>query len=429
MAEITGTSDSDNLTGTAFDDRITGFAGNDTIYASGGNDQLFGGDGDDVIFANDVVLGGAGLVRGGSGDDSVELASTSGGDLGGGDGIDVLGLIHLSSDALRVNLRTSFVDAGATAFAGLTFAGFERLRISANAGDDRIIGGNRSDQIDVASGANFVDAKGGDDEVIYQTRDANRLFGGDGADTLYASSGTSSLYFIVDSLDGSVDDGSLSTIAGFEHYSVTGAAEDDIVALGALRDVFLGWGGADTGIGGGGGDILFGGAQDDSLLGQTGRDRLYGGEGNDILFGGFGDDVIAAGPGLDSVFGGVGNDRILLYTGRDLVSGGTGADSFEFNRNEWGPHEITDFETGIDLLVFAGAFLPGTLPAGPLDPALLAYGTATGPAAQFVVTYSGLDDLTTLLWDTNGDDPAGGSYAVVTLAGQVILTASDILIV
>lgn len=447
MAAITGTTGDDVLSGTEFDDVIRALAGADIINTGSGDDQayggsgddflngdgndaLYGGDGNDRIQANDIFSQSTALVRGGAGDDQVVVFDTSsGGDLRGGDGIDLLTL-YIGSAALHLDLGLDLVDAGPTAFVGLMFSGFEQLFVSAGDGDDSIIGADQADVIRVAGGANYVDLAGGDDLVEYQTRDANTVYGGDGADTLMANSGTSSLYFIVDTFDGSVDDGSLSTIAGFERYNVTGAEQNDIASLGTLRDVFYGGEGADTGIGGGGGDLLFGGAQNDSLRGDIGRDRLYGGNGADMLYGGFGDDVIHGGPGLDTIFGGVGNDRINLYIGNDQVSGGTGADSFEFTRNQWGLHEITDFETGVDKLTYAGMFLPGGAPpAGPLDPALLAYGSATGPAAQFVVTYSVSDDLTTLLWDPNGDIPSGGTYAVVTLTGAVNLTAANIFIV
>ena len=70
---------------------------------------------------------------------------------------------------------------------------------------------------------------------------------------------------------------------------------------------------------------------------MDGCDRLYGGEGVDTLNGGLGADL------LD---GGLGND---------VMNGGSGGDSFRFAGANFGSDQITDFEDGLDMLLFANS--------------------------------------------------------------------------
>jgi len=79
--------------------------------------------------------------------------------------------------------------------------------------------------------------------------------------------------------------------------------------------------------------------------------------------------------------------------------------------------------------VFEGAFLQNAPADGPLDPALLSQDTATGTPAQFVLRYDALTDVTALLWDPNGADPAGGTYSLATFSGQAAIAATDIFII
>ena len=100
-----------------------------------------------------------------------------------------------------------------------------------------------------------------------------------------------------------------------------------------------------------------------------------------------------------------------------------------FNRNQWDAPTITDFETGIDRLTVTGLYVQFGPAPGSLDPALLSFGTATGPQAQFVLDYSAVGDVTTLLWDPNGSVPSGGAYLMCRFVGNISLTADDFLIV
>ena len=190
----------------------------------------------------------------------------------------------------------------------------------------------------------------------------------------------------------------------------TGGNFADIAAFLDGNDSFKGLMGADTAFGG------------------LGNDSLTGGVGNDSLVGGAGNDRLAGGPGQDMIFGGDGADRIVLYLGNDTVSGGTGADKFIFNFNQTGLHTVTDFESGTDQLRVNAALLQFGPGSGSLDPTLLSFGSASGPQAQFVLIYDAITDQSTLLWDPNGADPAGGTYALAHFTGQITLQANDIFI-
>jgi Ca2+-binding RTX toxin-like protein len=464
MAIILGTSNQDMLDGSDFGDEITAKGGDDTVFAwsgddlldlglgndrgesgvgndtvyggqgddtllsLGGDDQLFGGDGRDEIVVNDPTLGGLGTANAGAGDDRVVIYSTSGGTLRGGSGTDVLSFINNTDSSLMIDLDDNLMNGGAAFSPGVTFSGFERLEVVSGAGNDTIRGGAFDDWILVGGGANLVDAKAGNDTVTYTARDASTLRGGEGDDTLIVDPGTSSLYFLFSPFDELIDDGSLSDIQGFEHFVGIGSEFDDVTSFGDGDDVFNGAAGRDSAVGRGGADMLAGEADRDTLEGGGGRDTLLGGSGGDVISGDGGNDRITGGAGDDRIRGGAGDDRIRLETGNDTVTGGSGADRFLFVSNESGLHTITDFEVGLDVLQFSRALLPGGPTSGPLDPSLLAFGTASGPLAQFVLTYSSANDTTTLLWDSNGDDPSGGTDSLVILSGQIALTVADILI-
>lgn len=418
----------DRADGGQGDDTVNGGIGHDTLYSGGGNDLLIGGDGNDLIEINDLALGGVGTARAGAGDDHVRIFGSSGGTLQGGTGTDVIEFRATNSQRLTVDLDAGLMTGGSSFFPGVTFISFERLVVTCYGGNDSVLGGALDDHLSVGSGRNSVDAKAGNDRVEYFARDASTLRGGEGEDTLVVGSGSSSLYFIVDGGDGSVDDGSLSDILGFEVFVAYGAAFDDIASLGTGDDAFYGGGGGDTGFGGAGDDSLDGLRGDDSLDGGDGDDLMVSGAGNDTLIGGAGQDRIRGGAGSDSIDAGAGDDRISFFLGNDTVSGGTGADQFIFARNQSGAHTLTDFVSGQDQLHFAGAYLPGSPAPGQLDPALLSFGAASGGAAQAVLSYSAMTDITSLVWDRNGDNPAGGNDLMAQFSGNVMVTVADIFI-
>ena len=132
------------------------------------------------------------------------------------------------------------------------------------------------------------------------------------------------------------------------------------------------------------GDWIFGGNGDDRLFGRKGNDMLFGGEGDDVINGGSGHDVIVGGIGNDTMKGGADNDALYGGAGQDLMYGQDGNDSLDggddddiiyggdgtdkfvitidrfFNPEIYGngayfADTVSDFEDGIDMLVFDAA--------------------------------------------------------------------------
>ena len=129
----------------------------------------------------------------------------------------------------------------------------------------------------------------------------------------------------------------------------------------AGRDKLFGGGGDDTIFASNGNDRLFGGRGNDELDGGEGNDKLFGGAGNDTLDGRFGKDRLVGGAGNDELRtdgagdileGGDGDDELFIVgkIGDDgsTLTGGAGSDVFYLRTD--GHHVITDFELGVDLL-------------------------------------------------------------------------------
>lgn len=421
-----GGSGDDSLEGHFGNDLLFGEGGNDRLIAGGDSDQMFGGSGNDYLMLNDINYAGESTAHGGIGDDTFVIFGGGGGKVYGEEGNDTLFLLARDDNALYVDLASQSLD-GHGGFAYVTYSGIEQLITVSNAGDDHIYGGALSDDLRVGSGANIVMAMGGDDQVSYTTRGASTLDGGEGNDVLTVSGGTSSLYFIYDRGDGTIDDGQGSLLTGFETYVALGGRLDDVVGLGTGDDSFYGGLGADTAAGYDGADWLSGLGGADSLLGEAGNDQLFGGGGNDALYGGDGADFLGGGSGDDLLFGGAGNDRIRMTEGLDTATGGAGRDRFIFAQQDSGPATVTDFHSGEDQLRFTSAYLTHAPSAGPLDPALFHLDAAQGTAAQFVRLYDADSDTTSILWDDNGSD-AGGTHLFALFTGDVMIAAADIFI-
>ena len=428
MAVIPGTPGPDPLDGTELADTITGQGGDDTIHALAGDDSVLGGAGNDYIdggSGNDTLLGGDGadtlsggadgadVLQGALGDDVLTLLAGSPGltsTVSGGAGIDTLQLFW-ADDPSAVSISLASRTASSASGLSVTFSGIERLVAQTGNGADTILGGNDNDSVFVQGGANVVDLMGGDDTVAYVPNTASTLSGGAGDDLLEVYAADFPLYFIVDAQDGSVDDGQLSVIDGFERYAVHGGATDDIAVTGAGSDFLYGLGGSDTLVGGGGNDSIWGGRGDDLIRGGGGNDRLGGDRGADSLFGGAGRDILNA-----------------SRDGAELT-GGAGDDRFVFRTNALGPTWITDFESGSDQLVLAAFYAPGYGVPGPLPADRLSFDAAVGTQGQFILSYDGSTDRSVLVWDRNGSTPAGGVDLITYFSGHVTLVASDIVLV
>lgn len=458
MAQITGTTESELLEGTEDDDTIRGLAGDDTIQGGGGADWLVGGPGDDLIAGGDGQLhayggdgndtlrgargdqtleGGAGndelmlgvddqwwdagppqsrAAYGGTGDDILSTIGPNDATLSGGSGTDTARISLLTALGQTTQVVLTGPGAGLSSSTGQTMVmtGLDRLEFYADFGNETVTGGDLGDIIYVGGATDRVDAGGGDDTVGYRLGAADTLDGGDGHDLLVVEGQQhASVYFIVQS-DGTVDDGQLSEISGFERYHVMSQGRaDDIISTGSGQDTIEAAGGNDT------------------VFGGTGRDRLRGESGNDTLYGGGSSDRISGGSGNDLLYGGGGNDKLAGGAGFDTLIGGNGADVFILTHPDESTDHIRDFETGIDTLRLQGTHfaVDGSLGTGPLDASRLSIGAASGSHGQFVLRHDVGLDRSELIWDGNGDNPAGGVVAVATFTGEVTLIASDIWIV
>ena len=85
--------------------------------------------------------------------------------------------------------------------------------------------------------------------------------------------------------------------------NVIGSPRGDTIDGNDDANKIWGGGGADTLRSHGGDDTIDGGADNDALWGGAGFDTLTGGEGDDTLIGGAGADLLSGGPGIDDIDG------------------------------------------------------------------------------------------------------------------------------
>jgi Ca2+-binding RTX toxin-like protein len=291
----------------------------------------------------------------------------------------------------------------------LSAINFESVVLTTLDGNDSVIGSAGMDLLFVSGGANSVNGGGGNDTIQYVVGQANSLDGGGGTDRLLIwANQTGTLNITV--TGGVIDDGFGSILNGFEGVSIKGGLGNDIAVLGATND------------------SAAGGAGHDSLVGGSGNDQLTGGTGNDTLSGGSGNDILGGGGGDDLLFGGAGRDKLFVSLGIDTLTGGADADDFRFTASQFGQTTITDFTTGEDRLTIRAAVI-GSSYSGQLDPANLSLGTAVGPQAQFVLIDEPGENRSTLVWDVNGANPAGGVTLIGYFTLGVALSASDIFMI
>lgn len=152
-------------------------------------------------------------------------------------------------------------------------------------GNDRIITGDKDDEIDGGAGDDYIDGGKGNDFIVAGTGN-DIVYGGEGNDIIYGNAGDDRLY---------------------------GGAGNDIIHGDEGDDFIDGGQGNDTLYGGAGNDVIYGGDGNDTIHGDAGNDILYGGSGSDVLHGGTGNDILYGGSGSDVINGGAGND--ILYAG------------------------------------------------------------------------------------------------------------------
>jgi Ca2+-binding RTX toxin-like protein len=175
------------------------------------------------------------------------------------------------------------------------FDGIEGIRDSSF--NDTFYGSNRTDlgeNWDISSGDDFVDGRGGRDQVRFEFASAG----------VTVSLATTSAQNVGNGLG-------LKTLLNIEDLS--GSAFDDTLIGDSGTNWLNGRAGQDSIIGGGGGDVIFGELGNDTLEGGSGYDSLFGGEGNDVLRGGNSTDAEAAVGGFraEIFLGGPGDDILI----------------------------------------------------------------------------------------------------------------------
>ena len=258
------------------------------------------GDGDDDIihvsragilirvnFGDVAVVGGPALVtnvskiivRGGRGEDEIEID-----DAGGG-------------------LPPAFVRGGG-----------DNDTIVGSNGDDDLRGGSGNDLILGRDGDDNLLGNGGNDTLIGQNG-ADRMIGGSGQDLAVWNNGDDT-----DEVDGGGGDDTLQV------NGADGAGDDFLIRTAPKNRIVLQRNNLglfrvemrrieDLDVNGQGGDDRIAGSE--GLDGKVELD-IDGGEGNDLLIGGDGADVLRAGRGRDTILGRAGNDIALGEDGDDL---------------------------------------------------------------------------------------------------------------
>ncbi len=346
------TSGSDTITGTTGADTIDALGGNDSVSGLDGNDSLIGGDGDDTLrggHGNDTLIGGLGedVLDGGVGIDLVDYASATNGvtvDLPNGVAIGAAGVDVLIG--IEIVAGSSFNDT----MIGSNTTGVE---MRGGGGNDVLVAGAAGATLRGGGGSDTVTGAGGSDAVFGDDSLSN------GADSLDGGAGSDELIFLNAAVAGVTLDiatqratisGVVDTIIGFEYVSATDFA--DTLRGGAGNDRFDSWGGNDSLFGGDGDDVLWGGLGADTMEGGAGDDNLDGGGGTgdllsyanataavtvDLLLGlasgGAGNDILSSfsivlGSGFsDSLSGASSNDSLIGGDGDDTLSGLGGDDT------------------------------------------------------------------------------------------------------
>ena len=209
----------------------------------------------------------------------------------GGVGLDVL-FGGSQRDVLLGGDNEDYLDAGSG----------NDLEIDGGDGDDVVRGGANNDVVHGNSGIDQVFGDAGDDVVygdvgILENQHGQRLFGGDGDDTLYAFAGDSATETtqIGDQLSG--DDGGDFLYGNQRQELLVGGGGNDLLAGDALAGSLYRFSpNADTV---GGDDLLIGGVGEDQLVGGGGNDQLWGGASTDLLEGQQGNDLAYGGSGID----------------------------------------------------------------------------------------------------------------------------------
>ena len=375
MANIVGTSGSDNLFGTNSDDIILGSGGTDFIQGNGGAD----------------FITGFGSISGNAGSDTYNAVAVSNSDTPefAGTGVD----LGNGNDTLVINFHDEIFNEDNYGIGNyLLGSGSDTAIVSGDLGDaDVMLGAGRDKAYVLARGAAkifmgetpfsgiadqhrdiiFLDGHYDADLHAFGQNDKIALFDTtltyselrlrtsfydenaktnlkitlpNGAEIQVFKSGSAHLtadnFRLSENTLKVVKDVRLDHEQTLTKALFLSGADETVKAKG--KALFLG-DGNDTGEGNGQNDNIFGEGGDDTLIGKKGNDRLEGGYGDDRIFGGLGNDTILTGAGADRVFAGAGSDEITIARGASFAHGGGGRDTFIFTDAVAGDTSVAEF--------------------------------------------------------------------------------------
>lgn len=368
---IYGMDGNDLIYGGAGDDFLNGGRGNDTLYGGDGNDTLIGGEGDDTL------IGGGGddtYIYDGDGKDAVfdekwitvrtqkwvqanywtdyypvwEESKTL---VDAGDDIVIFGknvtieditisqngnnlVFGLKGTNNTLTIKNWYVSKEQRVetfqFAnGLTLTANQILRmIKDTAGNNSIIGTNKSEFIFSTAGNDTITGGKGNDVIVNQSGDTIYKFNeGDGKDTIYDYAGNDKIIL------GYTKDRTLYRRSGTDLILRFQDSKDAIT----IKDWFAQDANKIETIQFANGETVT--AQDilnklSSSKSTNNADNLFGTDGNDTIHGYGGDDFISTGAGDDVIYGGLGNDIMVGGTGNDKYYVETPDDKVIENANE-----------------------------------------------------------------------------------------------
>ncbi|WP_419194221.1 G8 domain-containing protein [Novipirellula herctigrandis] len=229
------------------------------------------------------------ILRGGDGDESVEVYEADGTVEFRFDGAHAF---SIPSNAISIVI---FWGAGGND----AFVNNSQVKLMAfgGGGNDRLVGGSRADSLFGEAGDDRIEGRGGDDR-LYGGSGNDVILGGEGADKLRGESGNDQIW--------------------------GGLGSDPIIDGGDGNDELFGDQGDDVIVGGSGNDFGSGGDGDDFVGGGDGHDQLFGGLGNDVLSGGSGNDWLQGDNGHDKLWGGDDDDTLVADPSDWVINGGLG---------------------------------------------------------------------------------------------------------
>ncbi len=415
----------DTIYGRSGDEIIIGGSGADTIDADSGSDLVFGDHAhiiwstvteytnivDGMASARSIIVGNGGVdtIHGGDGDDILiggsfgdTITSGNGNELIFGDNGRLTWVASVSSTSRLTGIRTA--ESIEQAFGGADKINFVDNVAVADPGDEVIIGGLDSDNIDSGIGRTVIFGDHGQlawtpdnliadflnriisAETIFTDYGAgDTINAGDGDDVIFGGKGNDA----IDGYAGSElifgDNGRVnwrttpdlnSLLAGLEIAISIAELDggDDTIYGRAGNELIIGGSGADTIDADNGSDLVFGDHAEihwstetswttivdgmasarSIIVGNGGVDTIHGGDDDDILIGGSFGDTITSGNGNELIFGDNGYlTWVASINSASRLTGIRTAESIEqaFGGADWINYNLTVADTGDEVII------------------------------------------------------------------------------